>query len=237
MFRNKLKNRGDFNGKVVLITGGSRGIGLATAQAFMEQGGQVIICALHRETLQAAESQLSLLGEITSYQVDVRDSQEIEHVFQKIVYRFEHIDILVNNAGVLWTGDYSREPYHSIDAVIDTNIKGVLYMTRAILPHMIARRSGVIINISSGAGLIGYGQLVAYSTSKYAVVGFTESLDQEVREYGIRVYALCPGKVATDMQVQYSGAKIGKPPDKIAEKILQFARFTGSIPTDAVHTI
>lgn len=108
-------------------------------------------------------------------------------------------------------------------AVIDVNTKGVMYMARAVLPSMQARRSGVIINISSGAGLAGFRDLVSYCTSKFGVVGFTESLDTEVRDYGIRVDGLCPGRVATDMQVHYAGARIGMAPEIVAKRLLALA--------------
>ena len=213
----------DFSGKCIMITGGSRGIGFAAAQAFLEQGARVAFCARDAERLRAAEGRLHPAGEMMAMAADVRDRARIERFVRKAHDRFGRIDILVNNAGMVWTGNFVEQDPESIDAVIDVNIKGVLYATRAVLPLMIENGEGVVINISSGAGLSGFAGLAAYCTSKFGVVGFTESLDLEVRDRGIRVYALCPGRVATDMQQQYSGRKIGIPPEHVAEKIMQLA--------------
>ena len=133
------------------------------------------------------------------------------------------IDVLVNNAGRLWSGPFAAQPPETIDRVLDSNIKGVLYMAHAVLPGMLARGAGVIVNVASGAGLAGYAELASYCASKFAVVGFTESLAQEVSARGVRVYAVCPGAVDTDMQQQYSGTRLGMAPARVAEKILALA--------------
>jgi 3-oxoacyl-[acyl-carrier protein] reductase len=102
---------------------------------------------------------------------------------------------------------------------------------------MLQQRQGIIINVSSGAGLTGFSELVTYCASKFAVVGFTESLDQEVGRYGIRVYGICPGRVATDMQKQYSGRKIGMPPEQVAAAILKLAGPHPTIGTGRCLTV
>ena len=237
MFWKKPHSKIDFSDKKVLITGGSRGIGLACAQAFMQHGAKVAICATKRTRLLDAENRLSAFGTVMAETVDVSNRQQVEHFVNSMQERLRGIDILVNNAGILRTGEFAAEPYEYIDQLIDVNVKGVMYMSHAVLPVMIKQNSGVIINISSGAGLKGFKGLVSYCTSKFAVVGFSESLDQELRHRGIRVYALCPGRVATDMQEQYSGRKIGMHPEKVANKILQLATLTGSIPTKSVHVL
>jgi len=208
---------------VALITGGSRGIGLATARAFLEHGYRVAICARRRETLDAAERRLAGLGDLLAVAADVSMAEQAQGLVEAVLSGFGTVDVLVNNAGIAWVGEFARQDYASMGAVIDVNIKGVLYMARAVLPVMQARRSGVIINVSSGAGLAGFRDLVSYCTSKFGVVGFTESLDAEVRECGIRVYGLCPGRVATDMQVQYAGARIGMAPEAVAKRLLALA--------------
>lgn len=237
MFKRKTRKTYDFSDKKILITGGSRGIGLATTQAFLQHGAQVAICATRRTTLIDTKNRLSAFGQVMAEVVDVRDRQQVEHFVYEVQRRFGGIDILVNNAGILWVGNFCDQEHESIDALIDVNIKGVMYTTRTVLPYMIEKKCGVIVNISSGAGLTGFKQLVSYCTSKFAVVGFSQSLDQETRSKGIRVYALCPGRVATDMQVQYAGAKIGMPPEKVAEKILHLATLTGAIPSESVHSL
>ncbi len=208
---------------VALITGGSRGIGLATARAFLEHGYRVAICGRRRDTLDAVERRLAGLGDLLAVAADVSIAEQAQGLVEAVLTRFGSVDLLVNNAGIVWVGEFARQDYESMGAVIDVNIKGVMYAARAVLPGMQARRSGVIINVSSGAGLAGFCDLVSYCTSKFGVVGFTESLDTEVRDFGIRVYGLCPGRVATDMQVQYAGARIGMAPEVVARRLLELA--------------
>jgi 3-oxoacyl-[acyl-carrier protein] reductase len=227
----------DFSRQVALITGGSRGIGFATAQAFLERGAYVAICAKDPERLAAAARQLSQCGAVEAVLADVRDRQQVEWFISKVHDRFGRIDILVNNAGLASTGDFVSQEAAHIDEIIDVNIKGVLYTTHAVLPIMLAQKQGVIINVSSGAGLSGFAGLVTYCTSKFGIVGFTESLDQEVRHQEIRVYGICPGRVATDMQQQVSGRKLGMPPEKVAGKILQLAGPQPPIATGQCLTI
>jgi 3-oxoacyl-[acyl-carrier protein] reductase len=213
----------DFNGQNVVITGGSRGIGFATAKAFLERGAHVAICSKDPDRIADAESGLRPYGSVTAQVADVRDRGQVESFVNRVVKELTRIDVLVNNAGATWIGDFAQEDYESIDRVIDVNVKGVMYMTRAVLPHMLEQNNGTVVSISSGAGLSGFPGIVAYCTSKFGVVGFTESLDQEVHEHGVRVYGVCPGPVATDMQKQHSGAKVGMPPERVASRILQLA--------------
>lgn len=213
----------DCAGKTVVITGAARGIGFATAQAFLSAGARVAICSRDPGSLQRAEAKLRPLGELFALPADVRDCAAVQRFVQQALARFHAIDVLVNNAGVVWSGDFATGDAAGMDEVIDVNVKGVMYVTREVLPGMLARGRGVIVNVSSGAGLTGFAGLVSYCTSKFAVVGFTESLDAEVRERGVRVYALCPGRVATDMQAQYSGHRIGLAPEVVAERIVRLA--------------
>ncbi len=208
---------------VALITGGSRGIGLASARKFLERGYRVAICGRRQDTLDAAEKALIRLGDVIAVAADVSDAKQAQGLVEAVLQGFGTLDVLVNNAGLVWVGEFAHQDYASMDELIDVNIKGVMFMARAVLPRMQARRSGVIINVSSGAGLTGFRDLVSYCTSKFGVVGFTESLGAEVRDYGIRVYGLCPGRVATDMQVQYSGARVGMTPEVVAKRLLELA--------------
>ncbi|MGH8471469.1 MAG: SDR family oxidoreductase [Gammaproteobacteria bacterium] len=220
----RFKNpQGDRAAQVVIVTGGSRGIGLATARAFLEQGARIGICGFDRERLLEARKALEGLGEAETVVADVRFIGQIQAFVERVIVRFGPVDVLVNNAGRASVGRFAEEEPGSIDAVIDVNVKGVLYATRVVLPHMLRQGRGVIINVSSGAGLTGFPEIVTYCASKFAVVGFTEALAQELRGTGVQVYGLCPGRVATDMQQQYSGRKIGMPPERVAEAILQLA--------------
>jgi 3-oxoacyl-[acyl-carrier protein] reductase len=213
----------DFSGQVIIITGGSRGIGFVTARAFLEKGARVAICARNRERLAAAQSQLSQIGEVEADGADMRDLGQIQRFVEQAQKRFGRIDVLVNNAGLAYSGAFSNQSCESIADIIDVNVKGVLYMTRAVLPLLLKQQAGTIINVSSGAGLTGFAELVTYCASKFGVVGFTESLDQEVRGQGVRVFGICPGRVATDMQEEVSGQRIGMAPEKVADNILQLA--------------
>jgi 3-oxoacyl-[acyl-carrier protein] reductase len=212
-----------FADRVVLVTGGARGIGLATVQAFMERGARVAFCARHETHLQRALGQCSASDRAFAGVADVADVDQVRHFAQAVRKALGPIDVLVNNAGILHHGAFADETYDNMGRIIDVNLKGLLFTTRAVLPAMLERGSGAIINISSGIGLVGVGDLAAYCASKFGVVGFTQALDQEVGAGGVRVYAVCPGRVATDMQVQYCGERIGIAPEQVARRIVQLA--------------
>jgi 3-oxoacyl-[acyl-carrier protein] reductase len=225
-------------GKSVIVTGGSRGIGFATAQEFLRAGARVAICAIKQKNLRESEAQLGAGDRLLARVADVADPVQVRAFVEDAAAVFGPVDVLVNNAGVLHVGSFAEERFESIESVIDVNLKGLMYMTRAVLPSMITRREGVIVNVSSGAGLTGFPDIVSYCASKFGVVGFTEALNQEVRNQGLRVYALCPGRVATDMQAQYSGTKIGMAPEKIARRILELATGKPSLlPERCVVTV
>jgi len=213
-----------FQNKVVLITGGSRGIGFATAKLFGEQNAKIAIFSKNEESLNEAQEELNNYApEVFAGLVDVRDYGEVERFVKETLREFGQIDILVNNAGVAWMGDFVDEDKENIDEIIDVNVKGVLYTSRIVLPQMIKQKRGLIINISSGAGLKGIPLLTTYCSSKFAVVGFTQALADEVDRFNIRVYAICPAAVATDMQKAISGQKIGIPSTIVARKIMAVA--------------
>ncbi|GIX29356.1 MAG: NAD(P)-dependent oxidoreductase [Burkholderiales bacterium] len=218
------RERGDpFQGKSVIVTGGSRGIGFATARAFLEAGARVALCARNPVRLKNAASQLAGGERLLSRVANVSDPHQVRAFAEAAMDAFGAPGVLVNNAGVLSVGPFACEPFERMGAVIDVNLKGVMYMTRAVLPAMLERGEGVIVNVSSGAGLTGFPEIVSYCASKFGVVGFSAALDEEVRATGVRVYALCPGRVATDMQAQYSGAKVGMPAERVARRILELA--------------
>lgn len=203
-------------GRTVLITGGSRGIGYATAKAFLERGAQVAICSLDHARLAHAEEHLRPLGDLFAHTADVTAPVQIHELVSKTIRHFGKIDVLVNSAGRAWRGDFVHQDLRSVGKDIDVNVKGVLFVTRVVLPHMLEKRSGVIINLSSGLGLAGAAGFAGYCASKFAVVGFTESLAQEVERAGVRVFAVCPGRVATDMQAEIAGRRMGMPPEELA---------------------
>ncbi|MGH8670933.1 MAG: SDR family oxidoreductase [Burkholderiales bacterium] len=214
---------GDYDNKVVIITGASRGIGYATAQAFLEAGAKVAICAIDKARLNHAQKSLSRFGEVVAFAADVGLFREAQGFVQKVLQRFGRIDVLVNNAGRLAMGEFAQQDIADIDEVIDTNVKGALYTTRLVLPLMVGRSSGVIINVSSGIGLHGRAGFAVYCASKSALIGFTQSLAQEVEKQGVSVYAICPGAVAPGMQPERFGEMKGMPAERVAEKILKLA--------------
>jgi 3-oxoacyl-[acyl-carrier protein] reductase len=216
-------NQKTFAGCVVLVTGGSRGIGFATAQAFLQQGARVAICGRDAARLAAAEKALTAWGTVSAAVADVGDHNQVGDLVGSTRRQLGEIDVLVNNAGRLWSGPFAGQPPETIDEVLDSNVKGVMIMTRAILPGMLTRGSGVIVNVASGAGLTGFAELAVYCGSKFAVVGFTAALAEELHGSGVRAYAVCPGAVDTDMQREYSGRRMGIPAGRVAEKILALA--------------
>lgn len=131
----------------------------------------------------------------------------------------------LNNAGILPSRkDFSEQSSFTTDNVIDTNLKGILYMTHAALGHMLKRKSGTIINMSSQAGLEGYAGMTIYYTTKFGIRGFSDALNEEVSEKGIKVYAICPGAVKTQLNAKFTGKFArGIPPEKVAQLIVKIA--------------
>lgn len=212
-----------FGDKVVLVTGGARGIGFETVRAFVEQGARVAFCARHEAHVQRALHECGVPDRTFAGTADVADADQVRRFVQAAVKDLGPIDVLVNNAGILHHGAFAEETYDNMGRVIDVNLKGLAFATRAVLPGMLQRGAGTVINISSGVGLYAVGDLAIYSATKFGVVGFTQALDQEVGTAGVKVYAVCPGRVATDMQVQYAGAHLGIAPEEVAARIVQLA--------------
>ncbi len=185
----------ELKGAVVLVTGGTRGIGRAIAQRFSEVGATVYITGTNQErTLQVA----SELG-VNGFKMDVTDREEVKKVVSEILEKEGKIDVLVNNAGITRDTLFIRMKDEDWDKVIDTNLNGVYNVTRAVVPYMVKKRKGVIINISSVVGFTGNVGQVNYSATKSALVGFTKSLAKELGGRGIRVNAVAPGYITTDM--------------------------------------
>jgi NAD(P)-dependent dehydrogenase (short-subunit alcohol dehydrogenase family) len=191
----------NLKGKVAIITGGSRGIGLAIAQVFRSRDSSVVITGTNEPHLDRAVRDLNMSrgdGDVLGVCADVRHYAEIEQLVRMTVDRFGGLDILVNNAGVgIWraVSDMSVEEWHE---VIDTNLTGVFYCCRAAIPYLRARDSGWIINISSLASKNAFVEGAAYCASKSGLNAFSESLMQEVRYDGIRVAYVMPGSVRTE---------------------------------------
>ncbi|WP_223556858.1 3-ketoacyl-ACP reductase [Lysinibacillus sphaericus] len=190
-------------GKVALITGAGRGIGRATAVAFAQEGIHVGLIGRTLENLQQVAEELKQYDVKVAIAVaNVADLDSITTAVESIRSELGAIDILVNNAGISKFGSFMDLKPEEWTNIIDVNVKGVYYTTRAVLPEMIERNTGDIINISSTAGQKGAPITSAYSASKAAVIGLSESLMLEVRKKNIRVTTLTPSTVATDMAVE-----------------------------------
>ena len=206
----------DLKNKNALITGAGKGIGKAIALALAKEGVNVILLARTQDEIDnVAAKARSLRVKSLAITADVADINSVNAAVEKALTEFKTIDILINNAGIAVFGKFLELEPAAWERIIQVNLMGTYYVTRAVLPNMIERQSGDIINISSTAGLSGNALTSAYSASKFAVLGLTDSLMQEVRKHNIRVTALTPSTVATDM------AKELKLTDGNPEKVMQ----------------
>lgn len=186
-------------GKVGLITGASRGIGFAIARRLGRMGARVSICA--RDQAKLDRSAASLRGEgieTLAVRADVAHADQIPSLVHRTQQELGPIDILVNNAGTGVFGPFHEFAEADWDAVLDTNLKSVFLLCRAVAPEMIRRQKGHIINISSLAGKSTFANGAIYCASKWGLMGLTGSMAEDLRGHGIRVSAICPGSVATE---------------------------------------
>ncbi len=187
-------------GKKALITGAGKGIGKALALAFAKEGVSVALLARTTADLEKVAEEVTAYGvEAFVAQADVANLDSVNSAAEKVLNSFGAIDILINNAGIGRFGNFMDLEVASWEEVIQVNLMGAYYVTRAFLPKMIERKTGDIINISSTAGLNGNAMTSAYSASKFGLIGMTDSLMKEVRKHNIRVNCLTPSTVATDM--------------------------------------
>ena len=212
--------------KIAFITGGARGIGKATAIALAKEGVHIGLLARKEATLKEAAAEIEGLGVKVAYaSADVSSKEQVEAAIETLTSQLGTADILINNAGIASFGKVVEMDPEEWKKIIDTNLLGTYYVTRAVLPQLVEKNGGDIINISSTNGLNGAATSSAYSASKFAVIGFTESLAQEVRRNNIRVSALTPSTVATDLALdldlmkENNDAKYIQPED-IAEFIV-----------------
>ncbi|HWO96785.1 MAG TPA: 3-ketoacyl-ACP reductase [Bacillus sp. (in: firmicutes)] len=190
-------------GKVALITGAGKGIGRAAAIALAKEGVSVGLIARSENDLKKVKEEVEALGVKAAYATaDVSVMEEVDKAVEILKGELGSTDILINNAGIAKFGKFLELDPQDWKKIIDVNLMGVYYVTRAVLPQMIERNSGDIINISSTAGQKGAPVTSAYSASKFGVLGLTESLALEVRKHNIRVSALTPSTVATDLAIE-----------------------------------
>lgn len=188
--------------KVAIITGGSRGIGYATADAFLKEGAAVILTASTQGSADKAVAALQAKypdAIVAGISPDLACLESVRSAFREVTARYGCVDILVNNAGVSESTPFMEYTAETFDKVMDLNVKGVFNATRAASECMVARGSGVILSTSSMVSIYGQPSGVAYPTSKFAVNGLTVSLARELGPKGIRVNAVAPGIIETDM--------------------------------------
>lgn len=209
--------------KTAIVTGGTRGIGLAIASRLAAAGSSVFICGRSRAGVRDAVTELSAVGRVDGEVCDIRNEDQVRMMIAEAERRFGGVDILVNNAGIGYlnktVAEMSGEEFR---ATLETNLFGVFYCCHYVIPVMRRRGGGHIVNISSLAGQNAHPRMAAYNASKFALNGFSESLMQEVRQENIRVSYICPGSVNTG----FGGDKPGEQnawqlqPDDIAEVVM-----------------
>ena len=206
----------DLKNKTALVTGAGKGIGKAIALALAKEGVNVILVARTQKDIDSVAAKVrSLRVKALAITADVADINSVNAAVEKALNEFGAIDILINNAGIASFGKFLELEPTDWERIIQVNLMGPYYVTRAVVPNMIERQTGDIINISSTAGLAGNAMTSAYSASKFALLGLTDSLMQEMRKHNIRVTALTPSTVATDM------AKELKLTDGNPDKVMQ----------------
>lgn len=190
--------------RTALVTGSTRGIGKETALLLLQKGLNVIISSRSQEGVDNVIEEIldkfpSKKENILGLKCDVSKHSEVKTLVDVSVKRFGRIDVLVNNAGIVYFKCLLDTTEEEWDKTIDINLKGVFLFTKEVLPYMIENKSGIIINVSSGAGKYGFPNLSAYCASKFGVIGLTESVAKEVTDNNVKIMAICPGGVYTKM--------------------------------------
>lgn len=208
-------------GKVALITGASRGIGLAIAQTLARLGAALSICARDPKRLESAAAQLKAsAAKVLAVPADLTRVSDVASLVDRTQKELGPIHVLVNNAGVGYFGPFQHATPANWDSVLDTNLKAVFLLTKTVVPGMVQRRSGHVINIASLAGKNAFAGGAIYCASKWGLLGLTYCMAEDLRAYGIRVAAICPGTVHTEF-----GAHEGKDPGKMLQ------------PDDVAHAV
>jgi 3-oxoacyl-[acyl-carrier protein] reductase len=208
-------------GKVALVTGASRGIGLAIARKLGGLGAKLSVCARSADKLQNVAHELKGAGvEVIVVAADVTSGDDILSLVEETKQAFGTIDILVNNAGIGYFGPFYEANESNWDPVLDTNLKSVFLLSKEVAKGMIERRSGHIINIASLAGKNAFAGGAIYCASKWGLLGMTQCMAEDLRAHGIRVSAICPGTVATDFS-PHAGKDTSKmlQPEDIAQVV------------------
>ncbi len=187
---------------IALVTGGGRGVGKETAVLLAKKGMNVVICSRTQGEIDSVVKEIKSTGNnpIMGRKCDVSKSDEVINLVKEILEKFGRIDVLINNAAITYVKKLVDTTEEEWDYMLDINLKSVFLLSKAILPLMMKNNFGVIVNVSSGAGKVGFGDISVYCASKFGMMGLTESVAWEVANYNIRVMTICPGEVATKMQ-------------------------------------
>lgn len=223
--------------KIAVITGAGKGIGRATADLFLKESAKVILTSRNQSELeQIVIDNESKKDNITIIAGDISKEDTINKVIDVTIGKFGKIDILVNNAGFGIFDNLVDSRLEDFDAVFNTNVRALYLITKGFLPYMIKERSGTIINIASVAGKQGFATGSIYCASKHAVMGLSRALMLEVREYNIRVCAICPGSVATDFFRTESQTTLSSKKETVlqAEEIAETILLAASLPENAM---
>lgn len=199
----------------IIITGGSRGIGKAIAEKFVSNGWNAAICSLNDERIQKAKKDLQEINpgsKVFAEAVNVNNKAKVLAFAEKAKQVLGEIDVLVNNAGIFVPGSIHEEENGVMEETMAVNFYSAYHLTRAVLPEMIAREQGHIFNICSTASLRAYPNGGSYSISKFALLGFSKNLREEMKAFGIKVTAVCPGPTLTDSWAGFEG-----PPERMME--------------------
>ncbi len=190
------------HGQVVVITGGSRGLGLALAEEFALQGAKLVLCAHEEQELEQARQQLVAQGaEVLALSCDMTQREQVQHLVDQATAHYGRIDVLVNNAGIITVGPVMTQTLDDYEDSMNVIFWGSLYATMAVLPQMLERKRGCIVNISSIGGKVSVPHLSPYSSAKFALTGFSEGLHAELAKEGIAVVTIIPGLMRTGSPV------------------------------------
>lgn len=187
----------DLLGKWCVVTGAASGIGRATAEALQAEGARLLICDIRKEEVEQVALDLGSRGEVLSYAVDVALLPQMARFSDFVREQVGAIDVLVNSAGILKVGGYEETSFETWHQVMEVNFWGALHATKLFVPQMVEKGAGAVVNVASASGIVGFSKLTAYSTSKFALVGFSEALRAELRATGVKVSTICPGLVRT----------------------------------------